>query len=273
MSKNQPEKVEIGNTVFVQACARMMSAAWIRKQIIETSTAPGLDVSGIAYSMRYTVASDIGMAFELALKSVAQGLSPNQDGEKQVLKSHDLPSHLWREIPCPIRAQIDRGAESAVCRTFGDQHRGKVLPFAEYVEKHAEFLNRTVGNRYAIPGQAQWKSDHRLVMNRWLYIADNFYKGKRRVDGIGVLLAYWWAIMETALDLRWEDKRCKLDEALAADREEARNLVKRAVEQMLERPRKSPVKDGAGETVESPSASHVSGLPTPPSVRGAAEIG
>ena len=256
MSEKHPDRVETGSTIFVQACARMMSAAWLRKQILETSTAPGLGVSGIAYSMRYTVASDIGMAFELALKSVAQGLSPNQDGEKQVPKSHDLLSHLWSDIPCPVRAQVDQDAESAVCRAFGDRHRGKVLPFAEYVEKHAEFLNRTVGNRYALPGEAQWKSDHRLVMNRWFHIADNDYNDKRCVDGVGVLLAYWRALMETAWQLRWEEERCELDEALATDREEARNLVNRAVEQMLERPRKSPAKNRSRKTVDSVSASH-----------------
>ena len=256
MSRNHPEKVEIGGTIFVQACARMMAAAHIRKQIFETSTASGLDVSGIAYSMRFTVASDIGMAFELALKSLAQGLSPNQDGEKQVLKSHDLLSHLWRDIPCPTRAQIDQGAESALCRVFGNQHSGKVLPFADYVDKHADFLNRTVGNRYAIPGEAQWMSDHRLVVNRWSYIADNIYQSKRCVDGVGVLMAYWWTIMEEALELRWEEERCRLDETLAADREDARNLVNRAVEQMLERPIKSTAKDGAGQPVESLSAPH-----------------
>ena len=143
-----------------------------------------------------------------------------------------------------------------MCRVFGDQHSGKVFPFAEYVEKHAEFLNRTVENRYADPGKAQRKSDHRLIMNRWFYIADDIYQGKRCVDGVGVLMAYWWAIMEAALELRWEEKRCGLDEALAADREEARNLVNRAVEQMLERPRRSTVKGGAGQPVDSLSAPH-----------------
>ena len=256
MSKNHPEKVEIGGTIFVQACARMMAAAHIRKQIFETSTAPGLDLSGIAYSMRHTVASDIGMAFELALKSLAQGLSPNQDGEKQVLKSHDLLSDLWRDIPCPTRAQIDQGAESALCRVFGNQHSGKVLPFAEYVDKHADFLNRTVGNRYAIPGEAQWMSDHRLVVRRWSYPSDEDYQGKQTVDGIGVLMAYWWSIMETAWEHRWEEKRCRLDKALGVDREEARNLAKRAVKQMLEHPRKSTVKDGAPQPVELLSAPH-----------------
>ena len=256
MSEKHPDRVVAGSTIFVQACARMMSAAWIKKQMIETSTASSLDISGIAYAMRYTIASDIGMAFELALKSVAQGLSPNQDGENQVLKSHDLLSHLWTDIPCAIRAQIDRDAESAVCRRYGDSHMGKVLPFAEYLEKHAEFLNRTVENRYALQGKVQWKSDHRLLMNRWFPITDDSFNKKRCVDGVGVLLAYWWAIMEMAWKLRWEEERCELDEALADDRQEAGNLVNRAVVQMLERLRKSPARDRSVQTVESVSASH-----------------
>lgn len=70
---NKPKLVEAGCTIFVQACARMMSAAWIRRQMVETSTASSSGISGIAYSMRYSFASDIGMSFELATKSLAQG--------------------------------------------------------------------------------------------------------------------------------------------------------------------------------------------------------
>ena len=164
---------------------------------------------------------------------MAQGLSPNKDSEPQVLNSHDLLSHLWSDIPCEIRAQIDRNAESTVCRRYGSRHAGKVLPFAEYLEKHAEFLNRTVENRYALSGGAQWKSDHRFVMNQWFSLADESYNNKRCVDGIGVLLAYWWAIMELAWCLRWEEERCEKNKDLAADREEARMLMDRAVGQMF----------------------------------------
>ena len=57
MSKKKPKPVTTGSTIFVQACARMMSAAWIRRQIDETSTASLLDISGVAYAMRHTVAS------------------------------------------------------------------------------------------------------------------------------------------------------------------------------------------------------------------------
>ena len=231
--RNPPRLVAAGNTIFVQACARMMSAAWIKKQISDSSTAPDLGISGIAYAMRFTVASDIGMAFELGVKSVAQGLSPNPDGQRQVLKSHELFSILWAGIKCDVRQQIDREAEAAVCRRYGNEHAGKVLLFKEYLEKHAEFLDRTVDNRYALPAETQWKSDHRIIADRWFEIANDSHDGKQCVDGIGVLLAYWWAIMETAWQLRWEEKRCEKDAGLAADRDEAPDLVNRAIAQML----------------------------------------
>ncbi|MCY4014268.1 MAG: hypothetical protein OXG82_16315 [Gammaproteobacteria bacterium] len=50
---------------------------------------------------------------------------------------------------------------------------------------------------------------------------------------MGVLMGYWWAIMRKAWGLRWEDARCEADEELAAQRDEAWNLVERAVEQMF----------------------------------------
>ena len=50
----------------------------------------------------------------------------------------------------------------------------------------------------------------------------------------GVLMAYWWAIMNKAWELRWKKDRCRNDERLASDRDEARVLVDRAIKQMLE---------------------------------------
>ena len=65
-------RVPIGSTVFVQACARMMSAPWIERQMAETSTAPLMSTSGVAYALKHTIASNIGMGFELALKSLVE---------------------------------------------------------------------------------------------------------------------------------------------------------------------------------------------------------
>ena len=236
MAKKKPKLVEIGSTAFVQACARMMSATWIRRQIAEVSTAPPMGISGIAYSMRFTVASDLGMAFELAVKSLTQGLSSKKDGEPQVFDSHDLLTDLWGEIPECVRLEIDQDAEDVVCETYGDDNAGKVLTFAEYLDKHKEFLNRTVGNRYAIAGMAQWKSDHSFIVgSRWFSISKETYNGRSCVDGIGVLVAYWRAIMKHARDLRWNDSHCGKDKRFAAERDEAWNLVERAAGQAIGR--------------------------------------
>ena len=229
-----PNRIPIGSTVFVQAAAWMMSAAWIRKQIQDTSTAPPMSISGIAYAMRHTVASQIGMAFELALKSLAQGLSANPDGQPQVLQSHRLIEDLWDDIPDALQTRIDANVDSAVQGTFGDEYAGKALAFGSYLRKHRQFLDATVANRYALPGQHVWKSDHRF-MRPWFPIASETYQGKPCVDGIGVLMAYWWAIMRQARRMRWEEARCAEDPALKADRDEAWALVDRATAQMFGR--------------------------------------
>lgn len=65
------------------------------------------------------------------------------------------------------------------------------------------------------------------------HVAGDSHEGKKCVDGIGVLMAYWWAIMKKARDLRWEDSQCEADEELAADRDEAWNLVNRSIGEMF----------------------------------------
>ena len=118
-------EVETGSTIFVQSCVRMMSAAWIKLQMVESSAgsrrprATMASISGIAYSMRYTIASDIGMAFELGIKTVMQGLSPKEDGKPQVPNSHDLLADLWEGVPEDIRSEIDASAASWVGNVFG----------------------------------------------------------------------------------------------------------------------------------------------------------
>ena len=229
-------RVPIGSTVFVQACARMMSAAWIERQMLETSTAPGMSTSGVAYALRHTIASDIGMGFELALKSLAQGLSPNKDGDPQVPHGHDL-SKLWLDLPRPVRDEIDRDAEQLVYRNYdvkGDL-QGKVLPFPKYLEKHSDFLNETVDNRYALERAETWMSEVLFV--------DRIDGGQvslgasedGNADGIGVLTAYWYAIMTKALALRWHEKLCEGDAGFRAERDEARALMDRAAHQLTGR--------------------------------------
>ena len=156
------------------------------------------------------------------------------DGEPQVLESHKLFSDLWVDIPPDVRREIDRDAEAGVCGIGGADREGKVLPFDEYLAKHSDFLDRIVGNRYAMPGKSQWKSDHRFIMGRsWFPVSGDTYRGKSCVDGIGVLMAYWWAIMKKAWGLRWPHAQCEADTDLAAQREEAWDLVDRAIAQMF----------------------------------------
>ncbi|MCY4514959.1 MAG: hypothetical protein OXC69_07480 [Candidatus Tectomicrobia bacterium] len=226
-------RAPIGSTVFVQACARLMSAAWIDRQMLETSTAPGMNTSGVAYALRFTIASDIGMAFELALKSLVQGLSPNNDGDPQVLKGHDLRSEGWHDIPPGIQDEIDNEVEQLVCCRYGAEMKGKVLPFAQYLEKHNDFLNETVNNRYALERGGTWKSEVLFVnKNVGIEFALETYDGQSCGDGIGVLTAYWYAIMSKALGVRWPDAECSVKEELCAERDEARALMGRAAHQM-----------------------------------------
>ena len=183
--------------------------------------------------MRYTIASDIGMAFELGIKTVIQGLSPNEDGEAQVPGSHDLLSDLWGSIPANVRSDVDADAESCVCNAYGPDNSGKVLPLSQYLQKHGDFLNRTVLNRYAVEGgRDQFRSDAQFVLVPFPKTQSS-YKGIDCVDGVWVLMSYWRAIMKKARELRWDDERCKTDESLAADRDEAWDLVEKAIGQMF----------------------------------------
>ena len=236
MSKKQLKRVPIGDTVFVQACARLWSAAWIKRQIKETSTAPSpLDISGIAYAMRYTFASDIGMAFELALKTLKQGLSCNKDGEPQVKKSHDLHV-LWNDLKSDcVQLEIDQAVESTICKRYGADNAGKVICFSEYLERHETFFD--VHIRYANPKKNPELSFHVFIASHIkppvLCISEKNGKGTNYVDSIAVLLSYWEAIMWKAWRLRWPDRNCEIDEGLAVDREEAKKLMKKAMNQLL----------------------------------------
>ena len=224
-------KAGVGPTLFVQACAQMMSATWVRHQIHDASTVSGPGISGIAYAMRYTFATQLGFAFELALKSVELGLSDLEDGRSpEVAKGHDL-EYLWSALPCPVRKQIDGEAKSLGRQWFPRANDSKaLLPLGEWLKKHREFL-RHPERRYALKGD-QWRSEHLFVAGLFLSTEE----GETGIDGWYCLMVYWAAIMSSALDLRWEAKRCEANADLAADRGEAKNLLDRAVEQMRDGP-------------------------------------
>lgn len=234
------KKVPIGETVFVQACARLMSAAWIRRQIREdlSPSSSGLMINGITYAMRYTMASDIGMAFELAMKTLQQGLSHNKDGQPQVLKSHDLAGKLWEDIKQSkpgIESEIDRAVEYTLCKRYKSVKAEQVLKLSYYLKKHEAFLD--IGNRYANPTYEPWKSFHRFTLGfittPFLCTHTENYKDRNYVDGIAVLLTYWEVIMRRAWELRWPDCNCKSNDRLAEDRDNAKYMMEKAIRQGL----------------------------------------
>lgn len=230
----------IGETAFVQACARLMSAAWIRRQIREglSPSSSGLTISGITYAMRYTMASDIGMAFELAMKTLQQGLSCSKDGQPQVLKSHDLAGQLWEDIKQTkpgIESEIDRAIECTLCKRYKYVEAEEVLKLSDYLKKHEAFLD--IENRYANPTHEPWKSFHffapGLITTPILCTDNENKKDRNYVDGIAVLMTYWEVVMRRAWELRWPDCNCKSNKRLAEDRDNAKDMMEKAIRQGL----------------------------------------
>lgn len=226
MAKKGKNEPSVGSTALVQSCARMMSAAWVTREITETSTAPPKSISGIAYALRYTIASDLGIGFELALKALIRNL-PLSD-PVQIREDHNLRS-AWSLIPCDIRDEIDAAVERHMCLHFGSEMKGRVLPFAKYLRKHNGFLNETVRNRYAL-GEAEgaWRSAEMLTA--WRAVGSSItcsdpYQGRDWADGIGTLASYWYVIMRKVLDTQWPEP--------CDDKEEALDLAVRAANQLL----------------------------------------
>lgn len=236
MNKNRKKRRPVGETIFVQACAHLLSAAWIEKQMKETSTAPSpLAISGIAYSMRYTYASDIAMAFELALKTLMQGLVPSKAEETEIKSIHNLRC-LWNDsILDNYREEIDEAVEKHICQIHGAGLVGKVLTFSEYLQKHENFFHVEI--RYANPEDEPWRSFHTFFsrFRRHVSIHNSAINGNVRehVDGVIVLLSYWDVIMWNAWRRRWPDENCEAHEGLAKDRDEARVLMKVALNQFF----------------------------------------
>ena len=226
MAKRDKDEPLIGSTTLVQSCARMMSAAWLTREITETSTATPNGISRVAYALRYTIASDMGMGFELALKALIESLSLSP--AIQIPEDHDLKL-VWSLIPEGNRDQIDAAVERHMCSQFGSEMKGRVLPFAKYLRKHNGFLNETVRNRYALQeGEGAWRSAEMLTaweaVGSWIACSDA-YQGRYWADGIGTLASYWYVIIRKVLDTQWPEP--------CADKEEALDLAVRAANQLL----------------------------------------
>ena len=226
MANKDKDEPSIGSTVLVQSCARMMSAASLTREITETSTAPPKSISRVAYALRYTIASDMGMGFELALKALIHTLSLSP--AIQVPEDHDLKS-IWSLIPGGIRDEMDAAAERHMGCQFGSELEGRVLPFAKHLREHNGFLNETVRNRYALrESKGAWRSAEMLTAWRavgsWITCTDP-YQGRDWADGIGTLASYWHVIMRKVLDSQWPEP--------CGDKEEALDLAVRAANQLL----------------------------------------
>lgn len=216
----------IGSTALVQSCARMMSAAWLTREITETSTAPRKDMSGIAYALRHTIASDIGMGFELALKALIWNLSSPHS--VRIPKHHDL-KRVWSLVPVGARKEIDAAVERHMRSQYGPELRGMVLPFAKYLCKHDGLLNETVRNRYALRHDRETQRSMELliawrVLGTWVTVLDAYENGSW-ADGIGALASYWYVIVRKVLDTQWPEACADRDEALALAVRAANQLV------------------------------------------------
>ena len=111
MANKDKDELPIGSTALVQSCARMISAAWLTQEITGTSTAPPQSIGRIAYALRNTIPSDMGMGFELALKALIQNLSLSP--AIKIPEDHDLKL-IWSpqsvETPSPWRPSCEAEA-------------------------------------------------------------------------------------------------------------------------------------------------------------------
>lgn len=226
MASRDENRPIIGSTALVQSCARMMSAAWLTREITETSTAPPKAISGVAYALRHTIASDIGMGFELALKALILSL-PDAD-IVQVPKFHDL-GKVWSLVPDTVREEIDAAVERHMRTQYGPEFKGRVLPFAKYLRKHNGLLNGIVRNRYALQHDKETRRSMELLiawraLGTWVTVSD-VYQDRAWADGIGTLASYWYVIMRKVLDTRWPQP--------CADKKEALDLAIRAANQLV----------------------------------------
>lgn len=230
------DKALLGDTALVQSCARMMSAAWIEQQLAETSTAPGTEISETALALRHTIASDLGMGFEIAFKSLMQEL-PSVD----VQRGHNFIKCCWERIPPATQGELDAKVEQLISLRFGDHLRGKVWPFGQYLNHHDAFLNRTADRRYAL---VKGMDDRTLSAYSEVLFVGRAGRGLAPInkdvlitlgyaDGIGALAMYWRTIMEKVQELRWPEGSHPDGGGPYPQRDEARNLILRTADQLI----------------------------------------
>ncbi|MDE0105386.1 MAG: hypothetical protein OXN89_23665 [Bryobacterales bacterium] len=182
--------------------------------------------------MRHTIAADLAMGFELALKSLLKEL-PDSD----VRPGHDL-FKSWKQIPPHVQGELDAEVDQQMSLAFGDRLKGKVLSFQQYLDTHKVFLNRMVDNRYALEA-----NDNRVVYSESLFVGragrglapinKHVFETLGYADGIGALALYWLTLMEKVQQLRWPEGSRPDGGGPWPQRDEARNLIRRAADQLV----------------------------------------
>ena len=172
------------------------------------------------------------MAFELAFKSLVQGL-PDSD----VRPGHDL-IRCWGQIPPAVQRELDADVEQQICDAFGNRLVGKVLPFERYLDIHETFLNRTVDNRYAVEAD-----DNRLAYSESLFIGragrglapinKHVLDTLGYADGIGAMAMYWRTTMEKVQELRWPEESHPDGGGPWPERDDVRDLIRTAADQLV----------------------------------------
>ena len=212
-----------------------MSAAWVEQQLAETSTAPGTDISGIVIALRHTIASDLGMGFEIAFKSLMKELAG-----VDVRRGHDFIKRCWEHIPSAAQGELDARVEQLISLRFGNHLRGKVWSFGQYLSHHDAFLNRTADRRYAL---LEDDDETRTVYSEALFVGRagrglppinrDILDTLGYADGIGALAMYWRTVMEKAQELRWPEESHPDGAGPWPQRDEAHNLICRAADQLV----------------------------------------
>ena len=193
-------------------------------------------MNGVYTSIEFTMMSDLGMAFELGIKSLMQGLSPNPDGEPQVLEGHSLTT-LWNDvlITNAVKDKINTNAQTwaqSRWRKVGTHvwDAKRFLTFDAYLAQHPE-LSETVGNRYATYelGLKATFLTNSLFSDQHVRVVGEGNNRREHYDGGLVSVSYWKATMDRAVEHRYPDDR----EDLKDEKERVLELMDDAVESWL----------------------------------------
>ena len=169
--------------------------------------------------MMYTFASDLAMSFELALKTLQQGLSGVRDDNPQITPTHDfniLLDYIYQTEP-NIMVDIEHALTRYFIKLLDPKHpkmnlwfvgsnndQPKLMSLREYFEYYRDVYD--IGIRYA-PNydldELQKLNLHFTAISPWrVSVLSNNPTGHYIGDDITLL--YWSVIMKYAWRLRYE---------------------------------------------------------------------